>query len=110
MGLRFWNWNHERSHFGGSLYALTDPFYALLIRENLEKEVEVWVKSARIQFRRPGRGKVHALFELKNEQLEKIRADLSAHPKSEPEFHIEVLDSRGKLVAEVSQVVHVKRK
>lgn len=110
MGLRFWNWNHERSHFGGSLYAMTDPFYALLIRENLEENVQVWVKSAKIRFRRPGRGKVQAVFELKIEQLEKIKAELGQQSKSEPEFQIEVRDSNGKIVAEVSQIVHVSRR
>lgn len=110
MGLRFWNWNHERSHFGGSLYAMTDPFYALLIRENLEENVQVWVKSAKIRFRRPGRGKVQAVFELKIEQLEKIKAELGQQSKSEPEFQIEVRDSNRKIVAEVSQIVHVSRR
>jgi len=110
MSLRFWNWNHERAHFGGSLYAMTDPFYALLIRENLEEKVQVWVKSAQIKFRRPGRGVVHSFFELTNDQLEKIQNDLKAHHKSEPDFHIEVLDSHGKIVAEVSQIVHVSIK
>lgn len=110
MSLRFWNWNHERSHFGGSLYSMTDPFYALLIRENLKENVRVWVKSAQIRFRRPGRGVVHSVFELKDEQLEKIQKDLASNHKSEPEFHIEVIDSHGKIVAEVSQIVHVSFK
>ena len=109
MNLRFWNWNHERAHFGGSLYSMTDPFYALLIRENVPEKVQVWVKSAQIRFRRPGRGIVHAVFELKPDQLEKIQSELSSHHKSEPEFHIDVLDSNGKPVAEVKQIVHVSR-
>lgn len=110
MSLRFWNWNHEKSHFGGSLYAMTDPFYALLISESLSFKVEVWVKSASIRFLRPGRGRVQSHFHLSDEKLEKIQRDLNEQGKSEPQFQIEVKSSEGKLVAVVEQVVYVKRK
>jgi len=110
MKLRFWNWNHEKSHFGGSLYSMTDPFYALLIRENLPEKVVVWVKSAQIRFVRPGRGSVLAEFHLSEETLEKIHRDLMERGKAEPSFQIEVKDLDGKTVALVEQVVSVKKK
>jgi len=110
MGLRFWNWNHERSHFGGSLYAMTDPFYPLLIREHLEEKVEVWVKSAVIQFKRPGKGTVYARFELTQNKLQELRLALEHSRKAEPSFKIEIMDESDKLVAVVEQVVYVRRK
>lgn len=110
MRLRFWNWNHEKSHFGGSLYAMTDPFYALLIRENLTEKVEVWVKSARIRFLRPGRGRVYSDFHLSEEQLTQINYEISQTGKSEPSFTIEVKNVEEKTVALVEQVVFVKKK
>ena len=30
MKLRFWNVNYVGTHFGGSLFAMTDPFYMLM--------------------------------------------------------------------------------
>lgn len=110
MGLRFWNWNHERSHFGGSLYAMTDPFYALLIREHLEEKVEVWVKSATVHFKRPGRGTVTARFELSHSKLQEVRLALEHSRKAEPSFKIEIRDESDKVVAEVEQVVYVRRR
>jgi len=110
MVLRFWNRNHERAHFGGSLYAMTDPFYALLIKENLSETVEVWVKSAAIRFLRPGRGRVQAVFHLKEQELKKIEEELIQKGKSEPQFQIEITNTEGKQVAAVDQVVHIKRK
>ena len=31
MKLQFWNKNYVGTHFGGSLYSMTDPFYMLLL-------------------------------------------------------------------------------
>ncbi|HRE31512.1 MAG TPA: DUF4442 domain-containing protein [Candidatus Berkiella sp.] len=38
MNLRFWNKNYVNTHFGGSLYSMVDPFYMLMLMENLGKE------------------------------------------------------------------------
>lgn len=110
MGLRFWNWNHERAHFGGSLYAMTDPFYALLIREHIGTPVEVWVKSAQIRFKRPGRGKVLAQFLLTEEKLNEIKNELSERQRAQTEFTIDIKDAEGHLIAEAQQMVTIKLK
>jgi len=41
MKLRFWNANYVGTHFGGSLYAMTDPFYMLMLIENLGSDYVV---------------------------------------------------------------------
>lgn len=110
MKLRLWNKNHERAHFGGSLYAMTDPFYALLIQENLPPGHEVWVKSADIQFKRPGRGRVEAHFQLSDTELDRIKNQLENDHKAEPQFSIRVQNESGETVAEVKQTVHVRRR
>ena len=35
MKLRFWNANDVGTHFGGSLFAVTEPFYMLTVMANL---------------------------------------------------------------------------
>src|SRR5271166_763243 len=35
MKLRMWNRNYVGTHYGGSLYSMTDPFYMLLLMNNL---------------------------------------------------------------------------
>ncbi len=35
MKLRFWNKNYVGTHFGGSLYYMADPFFMLILMENL---------------------------------------------------------------------------
>jgi acyl-coenzyme A thioesterase PaaI-like protein len=110
MKLRFWNRNYVGTHYGGSLYSMTDPFYMLMLIENLGPDYVVWDKAANIRFRRPGRTTVTAKFRITGEELEGIRRALETQEKFEPVFMVEVKDESGEVVAEVSKTLHVKRK
>jgi len=110
MKLRWWNANYVGTHFGGSLCAMTDPFYMLMLMANLGRDYIVWDKAATIRFRRPGKGRVCAEFRLSDAQLDDIREKLTALPKYEPVFTVEVKDEQGIVIAEVEKVIHVRRK
>ena len=110
MKLRFWNRNYVGTHYGGSLYSMTDPFYMLMLIENLGREYIVWDKSASIRFRRPGRGRVIAQFRLNEEQIVDIRRQLESVGKIEPTFAVEVKDDSGEVIAIVEKTVQVRRK
>lgn len=110
MKLRFWNSNYVGTHFGGSLYSMTDPFYMLMLIENLGRDYIVWDKSASIRFRKPGTGNMLAAFRLSEEQIEEIRRELMTQEKVEPTFVIEVKDVMGAVVAEVQKVLHIRRR
>ncbi len=110
MRLRFWNRNYVGTHYGGSLYSMTDPFYMLMLMENLGREYIVWDKAASIRFRKPGKGTVRAQFRLSQEQLDDIRNKLATQEKYEPTFPVEVRDEAGQLIAEVEKVIHIRRK
>ncbi len=110
MDLLVWNRNYVGTHYGGSLYSMTDPFYMLMLMENLGPDYIVWDKAATIRFRRPGKGKVRAEFRLSDEQLDDIRNKLVTQEKYEPTFTVEVKDKSGEVVAEVQKVLHIRRK
>lgn len=110
LKLHFWNRNYVGTHYGGSLCSMTDPFYMLMLIENLGHDYIVWDKSASIRFRRPGRGRVTAQFRLTDEQLAGIRQQLEAADKIEPIFSVEVKDEGGEVVAVVEKVIQVRRK
>lgn len=110
MKLRFWNANFVGTHYGGSLYSMTDPFYMLMLIENLGRDYIVWDKSATIRFRKPGKGKMRASFRLSEEQIESIRQQLQSQEKVEPTFTVQVTDEAGELVAEVQKLLHVRKK
>ncbi len=110
MKLRFWNQNYVGTHYGGSLYSMADPFYMLMLIENLGHDYVVWDKAATIRFRKPGRGKVHTQFRLTEAQIEEVRQALATREKFEPRFTVEIKDESGAVVAEVEKVLHVKKK
>src|SRR5215469_5949152 len=110
MKLRPWNQNFVGSHYGGSLYSMTDPFYMLMLISNLGSEYIVWDKAAHIRFRKPGKGKVRAEFRLTVAQLDDIRENLRNLSKYEATFLVEVKDEAGDVVAEVQKVLHIRKK
>ena len=110
MKLHPWNRNFVGTHYGGSLYSMTDPFYMLMLISNLGNEYVVWDKAAHIRFRKPGKGKVRAEFRLTDAQLEDIREQLETLPKYEPTFVVEVKDESRDVVAEVQKVLHIRKK
>jgi hypothetical protein len=110
MKLRWWNANYVGTHFGGSLFAMTDAFYMLMLMANLGPDYIVWDKAATIRYRRPGRGIVRAEFRLCDSQIQDIREKLKTAPKYEPAFSVEVKDEAGVVIAEVEKVLHVRKK
>jgi acyl-coenzyme A thioesterase PaaI-like protein len=115
MRLTALNRNVMGTHFGGSLYAMTDPFYMLMLMENLNpggsRGYVVWDKAATIRYKRPGTGTVRAEFRLSAERIEEIRTALAVPgvEKVEPVFLIEVKDEVGQIVAEVEKTIYCAR-
>jgi len=110
LPLRWWNRNYVGTHYGGSLYSMADPFYMVMLIENLGKGYIVWDKSATIRFRRPGRGRVRAEFRLSEETVQEIRAAVEREGKIEREFAVNVTDEGGEVVAEVTKLLHIRKK
>ena len=110
MKLRWWNANYVGTHYGGSLYSMTDPFFMVMLIENLGQDYIVWDKSATIRFRKPGRGTVTASFRLSDQQIEEIKQALNAEKKIERVFTVEVKDESGTVIAEVEKLLHIRRK
>lgn len=110
MKLHRWNSNYVGTHYGGSLYSMTDPFFMIMLIENLGQDYIVWDKSATIRFKKPGRGTVSASFRLSDQQIDEVRQALKSQEKIERAFVVEVTDESGSIVAEVEKLLHVRRK
>jgi acyl-coenzyme A thioesterase PaaI-like protein len=109
MKQRFYSANAFGTHFGGSLYAMCDPFYALLLIPLLGRGYVVWDKAARIDFVKPGRGTVRAVFDWTEDQLREIRERTADGAKFEPRRVVEVVDAAGEVVARVEKTLYVRR-
>lgn len=110
MPLRLTNRNYFGTHFGGSLYAMTDPFYALMVLHNLPTGYTVWDKAASIEFVAPGRGRMRATFALEQAALDTILKMTADGDKHLHVFEVDVVDDEGLLVARVEKVVYVRKR
>ena len=106
---RWFNGSRFGSHFGGSLYAMTDPFFALMVLHNLPPDYRVWDKAAAVEFLAPARGRVWARFELHDADLQHILKMTESGDKHLHLFGVDVRDDEGMTVARVEKVVYVRR-
>ena len=104
------NRNAVGTHFGGSLYAMTDPFFMIMLLHNLGDDYLVWDKSGSIEYLAPGRGTVHAHFHLSEKRIADIRAEAAGGGKVLPEFEVFVKDEAGGIVARVRKTLYVRLK
>lgn len=108
MGLT--NRNYVNVHFGGSLFAMADPFYMLMYMKNLGSDFVVWDKAAKIDFVRPGRGRVWAEFRLDQADFERARAETADGQRFLVTHPVSVVDQGGVLVASIQRTIHIRRK
>ena len=110
MRLGWFNRNYMGSHFGGSLFSMTDPFFWLIVQRALGREYVVSHKGGRIDFLIPGYGTARAHFEVSDAALTEIRARTAGGDRYIPEFSTEILNEQNEVVARSTQILHVRRR
>ena len=110
MKLRWYNRNYVKTHFGGSLYAMTDPFFMLMLIHILGKDYVVWDKAAHIDFIKPGDGTVTADFRIEEEQIQDIIDRTSNGEKYFPEFSVDIKNESHDVVARVVKTLYIRKK
>jgi acyl-coenzyme A thioesterase PaaI-like protein len=110
LRLRPWNRNYVGTHFGGSLFAMTDPFWMLLMLHAIGDDHIVWDKAGEISFEKPGRGTVHAEFVLDGATVEAVRAETADGERHLRWFETDIVDAGGEVVARVRKQLYVRRK
>lgn len=104
------NRNSMGVHFGGSLFSMTDPFFMIMIQENLGKGYTVWDQAAKIDFLKPGRGTVRAKFELSQAQIDELITLAASGEKVLKDFIVEVIDEAGDVVTRIAKTIYVRKK
>jgi acyl-coenzyme A thioesterase PaaI-like protein len=110
LKLRWYNRNYVGTQFGGSLFAMADPFWMILVMENLGRDYIVWDKAGEIEFVAPGRGDVVAEFRLEPAVLDSLREAADRDGKVLRWFDCEIHGADGSTVARVRKQLHVRRK
>lgn len=110
LALRWYNRNYVGVHFGGSLYSMIDPFYMLLLMNNLGKDYIVWDQSAEIEFIKPGTGTVSANFNITDEMLAEIKEKTANGDKFLPTYPVVITDESGDIVAKANKTLYIRQK
>lgn len=106
---RVWTRNVNNTQYGGSLFSMTDPMFALLLFGCLGWDrYQIWDKFADIDYIAPGKGRLTAEFKIEDEDLHQIRAATARGDKYFPEFVAYVRDQEGELVCTVRRVLYVR--
>lgn len=110
LRLRPWNRNYVRTQFGGSLFAMADPFWMLLILHHLGKDHFVLDKAGTIDFVAPGREDVYAHFKLEPGMLDELRTAAANGEKVLRWFDVPIKTATGEVVALVRKQLYVRLK
>jgi acyl-coenzyme A thioesterase PaaI-like protein len=102
--------NYVGTLFGGSLFAMTDPFYMVMILKNLGNGFIVWDKRSEIEYVSPGKSTVYAEFEIEDEDLAEIKREVAASGKYLKWFEVDIKTSDGTVVAVVKKQIYIRKK
>jgi len=102
--------NLHGSIYGGAMYSALDPLHAVLVAAHLGPDYHVWLKAARIDFRKPGRSDLFARARVHPHELEDIRTVLATTGKVDRDFTVSLADAHGTVSATAVLTVHARRR
>jgi acyl-coenzyme A thioesterase PaaI-like protein len=102
--------NYVKTAFGGSMSAMTDPYFFMLVMHQLGRDYVVWDTRGEIEFVKPGRGVLTAEFEVSRERAEEIRERAHGGAKVLEWFETVITDRDGDVVARVRREVYIREK
>lgn len=106
----WYNANYVGTQFGGSMYAMTDPFYMIMLIQILGREYIVWDKAAFIEFKKPGKSNLTAEFRISREQIELIKKNTENYDKFIFDIPVDIFDQEKVVVASVKKTLYVRKK
>ena len=110
MTLSWYNRNYMGTQYGGSLYSMSDAFYAIMIIRNLDDRYYVWDKCASIEYLAPARSTVFADYRLDDEMIETIIKNTDQGQKFLYDIPVNIHDQNNTLIARVNKVIYIRKK
>lgn len=105
------NANYNRSIFGGTIFSASDPFYALMFDQLLQRrgfKVRVWLKSAEIKYLKPGRSHLYFKIQLSEDQIMEAEDALKTVGKFVKAYPMEITNTDGEVCARVINEVYIR--
>ena len=107
---RWYNRNVRNTHFGGSIYSMTDPHFMFIISNALGEDYIVWDKEAYVNFIKAVKTKITAHMSISEEQIEEIRKATATGEKYLPKYTVDIKTDDGTLVAQVIKTIYIRKK
>ncbi|KRA23887.1 tetrameric acyl-CoA thioesterase [Microbacterium sp. Root61] len=102
--------NFVKTAFGGSMSAMTDPYFFMLVMHQLGRDYVVWDTRGEIEFVKPGRGVLTAHFSVPSAKAQELRERARGGAKVLEWFETDITDATGDVVAHVRREVYVREK
>lgn len=105
--------NFGKAIFGGTIYSGTDPFYAMLfgqILRNKNYHITIWLKSASIQFLKPGRTDLFYSIVITDEMIKELETELNSKGVFVKSYTIEVYSKNKELTAIAKNEIYIRKK
>ena len=110
LKMQLLNRNFVGTHFGGSMFAMADPWFMIMMMHVLGREYVVWDKAGTVRFLKPAKGTVTARFTLDEADVARAREATASGGKYEPKFRVDIVDAEGVTVADVEKTLYIRKK
>lgn len=106
------NINSNRTIFGGTIFSAIDPFYPVLLDQYFQhrgiRRTVAWLKTAHIDYIKPGRHNLHVNIRLKQSVLDEALQRIQHEGKVVRTFHTQVFDKKGTLCAVAHNEIYIR--
>lgn len=106
------NINSNKTIFGGTIFSAVDPVYplllnAILLNKGLKKTI-VWLKSASIDYIKPGNTSLQLNVRISDEEIEDAFSVIKKEGKVLKTFHSEIINKHGEVCATAHSEVYLR--
>ena len=107
---RVFNKNALGTHFGGSLFSMSDPWYVFILMHHLSKDYVIWDKSANILFEKATTEPVYAKFHISPKYILEVKNKTSAGHPCHFTFKAEIRTYENQLISKIEKTVYVRKR
>ena len=106
------NYNLNGTIFGGTILCASDPWFGIMLWQifaHRKNPIQVWVKSASVDFLKPGNSDLTMQFRYTQEEIEMIEKTLAEKGKYIGEHQVAAINRKGEICAIAKILTYAKR-
>lgn len=108
----FLNINSNKSIFGGTIFSSIDPVYPILVNSilihNGFNRTITWLKSAQIEYIKPGTSTLYLNVKIQEEEIEEIHQKIQKNGKVIKTFTSKITDRDGEVCAISHNEIYIR--